>query len=92
MLYEVITLKLLKPTLPSNIDFHFAVKTGNDIVLADPAQIHQLIMNLCTNAAWAMRGAGGRLDLLVGAHQVAEQGDALFQRAAPGDYVLLTVV
>ena len=56
-------LKLLRASLPSSIEMDQALElpTGEDLVLADPTQIHQLLMNLATNAAHAMRGREGRL-------------------------------
>jgi len=54
-------LKLLRPSLPSNIDIHTHIDTGCRAVLADPTQIHQVLMNLCTNAYHAMGEHGGAL-------------------------------
>ncbi|MEN6375608.1 MAG: PAS domain S-box protein [Smithella sp.] len=47
-------LKLLRATLPSTIKISQNIYSDPDIVLADPTQIHQIMMNLCTNAAYAM--------------------------------------
>ncbi len=54
------TLKLLRASLPTTIRIESDLQS-NSAVLADPTQIHQVIMNLCTNAAHAMRTKGGRL-------------------------------
>lgn len=54
-------LKLLAVTLPKNIEISRHILTEADLVLADPIQIHQIIMNLCTNAAHAMKETGGDL-------------------------------
>ncbi len=83
-------LKLLRPSLPSTIAITLDTQTENDVVLADPAQVHQLAMNLCTNAAWAMRGAGGRLELRIEEREVGKR-DPAFPEAEPGTYVLLRV-
>ena len=56
-------LKLLRPTLPSNIEIRNQVPTLRDKIVADPTQIHQIMMNLCSNAAHAMEQAGGTLDI-----------------------------
>jgi len=56
-------LKLMQATLPKNIDIRSFIKTRKDIVLADPTQIHQILMNLCTNAAHAMKEKGGELEV-----------------------------
>ncbi|MDP3481210.1 MAG: response regulator [Desulfoprunum sp.] len=58
-------LKLLRSTLPSTIEIHQHITTSpkGDTVLADPTQIHQMLMNLGTNAAHAMRDLGGVLSV-----------------------------
>jgi CheY-like chemotaxis protein len=56
-------LKLLRGTLPSTIQIRQNITADIDPVLADPTQIHQIIMNLCTNAYHAMREHGGILDV-----------------------------
>ncbi len=54
-------LKLLRSTLPATIDIQQETEIETGTVLADPTQIHQVLMNLCTNAAHAMREKGGIL-------------------------------
>ncbi len=54
-------LKLLRSTLPASIKIHFDIQSDAGIVLADPTKIHQVIMNLCTNAYHAMKEKGGEL-------------------------------
>ena len=54
-------LKLLRSTLPSTIEICAEAFDDELIVLADPSQIHQVMMNLCTNAAHAIGEAQGRL-------------------------------
>lgn len=49
-------LKLLRATLPSSIDIR--QHTEKAMVVADPTQIHQIVVNLCTNAAHAMENKG----------------------------------
>ncbi|WP_321493378.1 response regulator [uncultured Desulfobacter sp.] len=56
-------LKLLRSTLPSNIEIINLVGKYQEKVLADPTQIHQIMMNLCTNAAHAMEETGGTLEV-----------------------------
>jgi len=84
-------LKLLRPTLPSTIAITLGRDTARDVILADPSHIHQLVLNLCTNAAWAMRGSGGTLELRVTERDVPKGGDRSFPCVAPGPHVLLTV-
>ncbi len=55
------TLKLLRATLPSTIDIHQTIDKSCHPIFADPSEMHQLLMNLCTNAYHAMRDSGGIL-------------------------------
>ena len=58
-------LKLLRSTLPSTIEIRQQIGKDLSPVLADPTQIHQILMNLCTNAAHAMQEEGGILEVLL---------------------------
>jgi PAS domain S-box-containing protein len=55
--------KLLRSTIPSTIEIKQDIDSNCKNVLADPTQIHQVIMNLCTNAYHAMRKSGGTLSI-----------------------------
>ena len=54
-------LKLLRSSLPTSIELQQEIDTGCGPVLADPIRIHQVLMNLCTNAKQAMEGQQGTL-------------------------------
>ena len=56
--------KLLRPSLPTTIQINLDILAGETTILGDSTQVHQIIMNLCTNAAHAMEENGGRLDLI----------------------------
>ncbi len=56
-------LKLLRASLPTTIEIRRNLEADTQIVKADPTQIHQVLMNLCTNAAHAMRDTGGVLEV-----------------------------
>ncbi|MCK7469353.1 MAG: hypothetical protein MZU95_00050 [Desulfomicrobium escambiense] len=58
------SLKALRPTFPSNIRIREDL-ADSKMILGDPVQIHQVIMNLCTNAAYAMDKAGGELEVSI---------------------------
>jgi PAS domain-containing protein len=85
------TLTLLRASLPTTIAMqqHLDVQAGT--ILANPTQMNQVLMNLCTNAEYAMRNTGGVPEVCVDAIFV----DAIFaeHHAAlqPGPYVRLTV-
>jgi PAS domain S-box-containing protein len=85
------SLKLLRASLPATIEIRQDIGTDEAVVLADPTQIHQIIMNLCTNAAQAMRENGGILE--VSLHQVQTDQDlcAAHPDLRPGPCVALTV-
>lgn len=59
-------LKLIRASLPANIEIRHDRMPQSGTILADPVQIHQVVMNLCTNAYHAMKETGGilRVDLL----------------------------
>ena len=80
------TLKMLRSTLPSTISIHQDLGTSEATILADPSQIHQLVMNLCTNASQAMEEKGGTLSLTL-RETALQQAEHL----PPGDYLRLTV-
>ena len=61
-------LKMLRSSLPTTISIKHSIEEDLDDVMADPTQVHQVIMNLCTNAAQAMEEEGG--ELLVSVSQV----------------------
>lgn len=64
--------KLLRAALPASIDIHTIVAPGLPNVLADPSQIHQVLMNLGANAGHAMRRQGGVLEISLGKIVVSE--------------------
>ncbi len=54
-------LKMLRSTVPVNVEIISRMETDQDSVLADPTQIHQILLNLCGNASQAMQETGGSL-------------------------------
>ncbi len=52
-------LKLIRASLPATIEITQDISDQNYVLLADPTQVHQVLMNLCTNAAQAMQSNGG---------------------------------
>lgn len=54
---EVLT--LIRAAIPEEVEIKRIIKTEHDIVMSDPTQIHQVLMNLCTNAWHAMKESGG---------------------------------
>jgi PAS domain S-box-containing protein len=56
-------LNLMRPSLPTSISVRKHVCETPGLIMADPTQIHQIIMNLITNAGHAMRLKGGTLEI-----------------------------
>jgi PAS domain S-box-containing protein len=70
-------IKLLRASLPANIDIRQKIRPNLCAVMADQTQIYQIIINLCTNALHAMEKDGGMLDLsLVSVAFNREEADA----------------
>ena len=56
-------IKLLRASLPTTIEIQLTLIKETDPIVADPTQVHQVVMNLCTNAAHAMSKTGGVLKI-----------------------------
>ncbi len=84
-------LKLLRSSIPTMVDIRHDIPAKTSAILADPAQIHQIIINLCTNAAHAMQENGGVLEVGVKHAPLDEDGAALYPDLKPGNYVRLSV-
>ena len=84
-------LKLLRASLPSTIEIREEISADGGAILADPTQIHQIIMNLCTNAYHAMRETGGVLGVSLANVTIADANRAPGSELAPGNYMLLEV-
>lgn len=84
-------LKLLRPIVPSNIDIRLDVDPGDTAVFADPTNIHQIIVNLCTNAYLAMREKGGAIVVALKPVTVVRGEDEGIPSMAPGRYLVLAV-
>ena len=83
-------LKLLRATIPTTITIQHSIKTEANVV-ADPTQIHQVLVNLCTNAEYAMREEGGILHLTLEDVDVTESMAHGLVGLQAGSYVRLTV-
>ncbi len=85
------SLKLLRASVPKAIKIETLVKTDLAPVMADPTQIHQLVMNLCTNAYHAMGDKGGVLTVCLDEIQVNESPLEETGQMLPGSYIHLQV-
>jgi PAS domain S-box-containing protein len=65
---------LVRATLPPNIEVHGESFAADDRSMADPAQIHQVLLNLCSNGIYAMHERGGRLTIRLENEAPGEEG------------------
>jgi PAS domain S-box-containing protein len=84
-------LKLLRVALPATIEIRQHLEATVGQVLADPTQMHQVLMNLCTNAGYAMKDKGGILEVSIDAVQVDETLAQTNAALHLGPYVRLNV-
>jgi PAS domain S-box-containing protein len=84
-------LKFLRSSLPANVEIRQGTEERADIVSGDPSQIHQILVNLCGNAAYAMRETGGVLDVGLKAVEADTTMAAAHPDLRPGPYLRLTV-
>ena len=85
-------LSLVRASIPSTIKIDKHLESSEDsVIMADATQIHQVLMNLCTNAHHSMRESGGMLEITLTDLEQTEQ-DALKQpELIPGTYLKLSV-
>ena len=83
-------LKLLRASIPTTIEIRSNL-ISDAMVLADPTQIHQILMNLCTNAEHAMSATGGILDVSLNNVDLDADFAARNPGITPGRYLCLTV-
>jgi len=85
-------LKLLRASIPKSVEIRENIANHDTLILADSTQIHQVIMNLCTNAYHAMRNTGGILavELL---HKEIHPHDKKISnlQLTPGPYLLIKI-
>ncbi len=85
------TLKLLRATIPATIEFKTTLAFDAHLVLADASQIHQVIMNLGTNAWHAMRDKPGCLEVKLENFAVDAAMAETHSHLRPGPYVRISV-
>ncbi|OGD19983.1 MAG: hypothetical protein A2W03_16050 [Candidatus Aminicenantes bacterium RBG_16_63_16] len=84
-------LKFLRSSLPSSIEIDEKIIAQKDLIVGDAIQIHQVLMNLCNNATFALRDGGGRLAVhLTEVEDEAGRADAP-PELKPGPYLKLDV-
>jgi CheY-like chemotaxis protein len=81
-------LKLLRSSIPTTIEIIGRVHAERCYVMADPTQMHQVVMNLCTNAGHAMKTGGGVMEVRL-TEEIIEDGT--YKGLSPGRHVRLTI-
>ena len=84
-------LKMLRASLPSTISIQQKVEKNTGIIEADPTQIHQVLMNLCTNAAHAIDEKDGVLEISLANVELNQQASAEHPDLYPGSFLKLSV-
>jgi PAS domain S-box-containing protein len=85
------TIEFLRASIPSTIQLQHYLKPDSGTIMADPTQMQQVLMNLCTNAAHAMEKEGGELKIELDTATVGDEEGGIGPEAEQGEYVRLTV-
>ncbi len=83
-------LKLLRSTIPTSVEIRQNMRSES-LVMADPTRIHQILMNLCTNAAQAMEENGGRLEVSLLDEIIDGSASGPASHVEPGEYLKIVV-
>ncbi|MCG8633537.1 MAG: ATP-binding protein [Desulfobacterales bacterium] len=89
MIKEVV--ELMSATLPSTIQIKQDIEKTGLAVKADQTQVHQVLMNLCTNAYHAMKETGGILEISLKQRELSGQACIGYYDLRPGRYLELAV-
>lgn len=84
-------LNLLRASLPKNVEIVTDLDPYCGSVMADSTQMHQVLMNLCTNAAHAMKETGGTLELRLHEEDIDTGRSKELNNVPPGKYAVITV-
>ena len=84
-------LKLIRASIPANIEILPDIGCQTEMVLADPTAINQILMNLCSNAAHALKQDTGQMKISLEPVSLDHHAAAQFEDLSAGRYVKLTV-
>ena len=85
------TAKMLRSSIPTTIDIRQDIHLDTGLVLADPTQIHQILMNLCTNAFHAMEETGGTLTITLKRKFLSQHDLPIGQHIQSGEFVQISI-
>jgi len=83
-------LKLLRSTIPASIEIHKNIKSDS-LIMGDATQVHQIFMNLCTNAVHAMEERGGSLEVNISDTQIGPSAINGTINLKPDDYLQIAI-
>ncbi|MFW2366174.1 MAG: PAS domain S-box protein, partial [Desulforhopalus sp.] len=84
-------IKMLRPTLPTTIEIKKDIRQTDDTVFADPTQLNQIFMNLCTNAFHAMEETGGILEIRMEKVYLSPEDLVKEPDTKPGPFIRISV-
>ena len=82
--------KFMRASLPATIKIQQDIRSDS-LIMADPTQVYQIVLNLCTNAGYAMAENGGLLEVKLADLFVANDASASYPDLTPGPYLRLIV-
>ena len=83
--------RLLRASIPSTIELKLAVAEDLGMIYADPSQIQQVLMNLCSNAVQAMESKGGTIEIALREIETGTAEQLRYHNLDPGKYIVLSV-
>ena len=83
-------LKLIRSTIPTTIEIQKTIESDS-MIIGNPSQVHQVFLNLCTNAAQAMGGTGGILEVGLKDVWIDNESPRKHFDLKPGNYLKITV-
>ncbi len=83
-------LKLLRATIPTTIEIGHHLDS-DALIMGNSTQVHQVLMNICTNAVYAMEEAGGRLEINLSDTVIGNMNDTARFNLKPGEYIQITI-
>jgi PAS domain S-box-containing protein len=85
------TLKLMRATIPTTVEIRQDLGEDQGTVLADASQVSQIVLNLCANAAHAMRERGGVLKVTLRRRVLDTEAPSLHPELKPGEWWVMHV-
>lgn len=84
-------LKFFRASLSPDIEIRRSINYEEGVIMADPTQMHQVLMNLLTNADHAMKDTCGTLTLELDAAMISDSNMPGVEKLSPGPYVRLDI-